>query len=265
MLVVVFRDRLRRRRWDFAGFRAVQHDVVDGALLIVVAVLRVRHGLGRRDLGGDGVGDLAPHGEALLLGGEALLGEARVPNELLKTRAVELAGRRLERRIVHDLPRDLGVRDVEAKLARTLVERGFGDELAHELLVEAQQLGLIRCDRTAELAAELLDAIVVDLAELGDRDLGRADLRDGGLAESAEDVADSPDRKAYGDQAEDDPHDDPPEPIGGGLAHTAEHESPLVHKGISAAGAPFAAKPRIIGMAALGRNLSLLAAITPVW
>ena len=61
-------------------------------------------------------------------------------NELLEAGAVELAVQSLEARIVHDLARDLGVRDVEAKLARALVEGGFGDELADELLVEAQRL-----------------------------------------------------------------------------------------------------------------------------
>src|SRR3954468_4740557 len=99
------------------------------------------------------------------------------------------------------------------------------------------------------------EAIVVDLAELLGGDLGRADLGDGGAAEAAKNVADSPNRKADRDHAENDPHHDPPEPVGGGLTHTAEHESPLVHKGMPAGEEPVPARARIIGMAALRRNL----------
>ena len=87
----------------------------------------------------------------------------------------------------------------------------------------AERARLVRRDRAAELAAELLQALVVDLAELVDGDLGAADLGDGRAAEAAEDVADAPDREADGDQAEHDAHDGLAEPIAGGLAYTSKH------------------------------------------
>ena len=86
--------------------------------------------------------------------------------------------------------------DAEPHLLRLLVERGLGDQLAEQLAVETERARLIRRDRTAELAAELLQAVVVDLAELLDRDFGAADLGDRGAAEAAENVADAPDREA---------------------------------------------------------------------
>src|SRR4029077_17233427 len=188
------------------------------------------------------------------------LGEARIADDLFEARAVELTGWRFERGIVHDLARDLSVRHVEAKLACALVERSFGHELAGELLVKSQEPRLVRRDRAAKLAAQLLDAVVIDLAELLGGDFGRADLGDRRAAEAAEDVADAPDREADRDHAENDRHHDPPEPVGGGLTHTAKHESPLIHKGMPASDPLVPARARIIGMAALHRNLSLLAA-----
>src|SRR4029078_2219253 len=98
-------------------------------------------------------------------------------------------------------------------------------KLADELLVEPQEPRLVRRDRAAKLATELLDAVVVDLAKLLGGDLGRPDLCNGGTAEATEDVADAPDGKAHGNHAEHDRHHNPPEPVGGGLTHTAKHES----------------------------------------
>ena len=63
---------------------------------------------------------------------------------------------------------DLGVGDAEPQLARPLVERGLGDELAEHLPVEAERARLVGRDRPAELAAELLQPVVVELAELLD-------------------------------------------------------------------------------------------------
>ena len=115
-------------------------------------------------------------------------------------RAVELAGEALETRIVGDLPRDLGVADVEPQRARPLVERGLGDHLAEQLPVEAERPGLVGQDRPVQLAAELLQPVLVELAERVDADFGAADLGHGRGAEAAEDVADAPDAEADGDQ-----------------------------------------------------------------
>ena len=112
----------------------------------------------------------------------------------------------------------IGVGHAEAELARPLVERGAGDHLAEDLLLEAERAGLIGRDRTAQLLAELLQPLVILLAELLDRNLGAADLGHGGDAEPAENVADAPDAEADDQEQHDRRHDDAAEPVGRGLS-----------------------------------------------
>ena len=57
-----------------------------------------------------------------------------------------------------------------------LVEGEFGDHLADDLPVEPERARLLERDRPADLTADLLQPLVVDLAELLDADLGTADL-----------------------------------------------------------------------------------------
>jgi len=64
-----------------------------------------------------------------------------------------------------------------------------------------------------ELAAELLQAIVVDLAELLCGNLGAADLGESRLPESLEDVGDAPDAEADDQHAHHHGHYDLAEPI----------------------------------------------------
>src|SRR5207244_11461045 len=97
------------------------------------------------------------------------------------------------------------------------------DELGENLLVDPKQPRLVRRQRARQLATELLHALGVNPAELLGGDLRRPDLGDGGEPEAAKDVADAPDREAERDEAEDGGHDDPSEPIGGGLADTPKH------------------------------------------
>ena len=65
----VFLQHLRRRRGDIAGLGAVERDVVDRALFVFIAIIGVRIGLRQRQLAADRLGDLAPQGQPLLLGG----------------------------------------------------------------------------------------------------------------------------------------------------------------------------------------------------
>ena len=144
----------------------------------------------------------------------------------LEARAVELAVQSPERRVLGDLPRHLGVAQAEPqRLAGALVDHGLGDHLIEQLPVEAQRLRLVGQDRPAQLAAELLQPVLIELAERLDPDFGAADLRERRLAEAAEDVADAPDREADGDQAQDHAHDGAADPIRGGSLNTSEHET----------------------------------------
>ena len=58
------------------------------------------------------------------------------------------------------------------------------------------RLGLFRRQRSADLAADLLQTIVIGLAELLELDFGVADLGEIGAAKAAENVVDAPDRES---------------------------------------------------------------------
>src|SRR5262249_50717362 len=77
--------------------------------------------------------------------------------------------------------------------------------------------------RPVDLTAELVQAIIERLAEVLDRDFAIADLGDRNAARSPQDVADAPEAEDDGKQAHHGSHDDPAEPIGGGLVNTPEH------------------------------------------
>src|SRR6185295_1456084 len=95
-----------------------------------------------------------------------------------------------------------------------------------ELLLEAQRARLLGRDRPANLAAKLLQAVVVELAELLDRDLGRSDLGDRRAPKTPENVADAPQDENTRDQGENDPHQDAADPVGGSLSQSAKHFGP---------------------------------------
>ena len=64
-----------------------------------------------------------------------------------------------------------------------------------------------------KLAAELLQLVGIDLAELLGRNLGAADLGQRRLAESLEDVGDAPNAETDDQNAHHDGHDDLAEPV----------------------------------------------------
>ena len=87
----------------------------------------------------------------------------------------------------------LGVGLSEPEPPRLLVKRCFRDGLLQHLAVEAEGAGLIQRQRAAELAADLLQLVGIELAELVDRDLGVADGGQRRLPEAPENVGDAPD------------------------------------------------------------------------
>ena len=68
------------------------------------------------------------------------------------------------------------------------------------------------------MARKLLQPIIVERAELLDRDLGAPDLGHGRAAEAAENVADAPNREADDQEAHDGGHHRFAEPIGRGVS-----------------------------------------------
>ena len=116
-----------------------KRDVVDAALFVLVALERLDRVLRRLDAARQCQRELAAQIDLALLGDEALFGVAALADQLVEPRAVELAGDAVERRIVGDALGQFGVGDVEPKLLRALVERGFGDQLPEQLPVEADR------------------------------------------------------------------------------------------------------------------------------
>ena len=171
----------------------------------------------------DGARELAPQYLLALFGDESLLGETGLPDGLLEAHAVELTARRLEAGIGGDAFGDLGVGHLETQVADLLVEHDLGDQLGDHLAVDPERTRLIHRELPAELAAELLQAVIVNLAELLDRDLGMANLGDGRTPKAAEHVADAPDRETEHEKAHHGGHDDLADPVGRGFAETSKH------------------------------------------
>ena len=218
MRIEIGGELLGRGHRDVAQLVAVEHDVIDAALLVLVAVDRLGRGLGRGEFADERGCELVAQRLPALLVDEALLGEAGLADQLLEPARVELPVDAVKRRVVGDALGHVGVGNAEAELAGALVEGGLRDHLAEDLLLDAEGTGLVGRDRTAELLADALQAFVVLLAELVDRDLGAADLGHGKDAEAAENVADAPDAEADDEEQHHGRHDDAAEPVGRGLS-----------------------------------------------
>jgi hypothetical protein len=182
-------------------------------LLVLEADQRIDQRLRRLQPCGDRAGDLAPQADAALFGEVTLLGIAELPDQRLEARRVELTVQSPEVGIVVDRAHHLGVGLAKAHPPGFLVERGFREGLLQHLAVNPEGTGLLRGQRTAELAAKLLQLVGVDLAELLGRNLGPTDLRQGRLAESLENVGNAPDSETHNQNAHHHGHDNLAEPV----------------------------------------------------
>ena len=113
-----------------------------------------------------------------------------------------MPGEPAEHRIVADALGDLVVRQIETEPAHLFVDRGFGQQLAEHRPVQAERARLLGRDRPSHLADQLLQTVVVLLAELLDADFGAADLGQRRTSEALEYVADAPDREDDRDHAQ---------------------------------------------------------------
>jgi hypothetical protein len=107
----------------------------------------------------------------------------------------------------------LGIGLAEPETARVLVKRCFCDRLLQHGAVEPEHAGLLLRQGTAELAANLLQPIGIDLPELVDRDLSPAHRGSRRLSEAAEDIGDAPDAETDDQNAHDHRHDGLAEPV----------------------------------------------------
>ena len=126
---------------------------------------------------------------------------------------IELAVQSPEIGIAVDRAHGLGVGLAKAHAARFFIERSLGNGLLQHLAVKPERAGLLRRQRAAELAAELLQLVDVDLAELLGGNLGAADLGEGRLSESLENVGDAPNSETDDQNAHHHGHDRLAEPV----------------------------------------------------
>ena len=156
---------------------------------------------------------MPPQRHPPLVGDVALLGVAQLADHALKAHRIELAVEALESRIADDEAHGLFVGLPKPEPPRILVKRRLRDGLLQHLAVEAERAGLFHRQRAAELTSDLLQAIGVELAELIERNLGVADLGQGRLAESPENVGDAPDAEADDQYAHHHGHNGLAEPV----------------------------------------------------
>ena len=131
----------------------------------------------------------------------------------METRWVERAIDALEVGVAENHAHGFFVGLSKAKPARFLVKSGFGNGLLQHLAIEPEGAGLIRSQRAAELAADLLQPVGIDLAELVGRNLGTADLGQRRLSEPPENIGDAPDTETDDQYAHHRGHNDFAEPV----------------------------------------------------
>ena len=102
----------------------------------------------------------------------------------------------------------------EPEQARLFIQRGLSEGLFQQLPVKAEGPRLLRGQRTAELAAKLLQLVGVKLAELVYRNLGVTDGRQRRLTIAPEDIGNAPVTKTDNQRAHGQGHDRFAEPIG---------------------------------------------------
>ncbi len=136
-----------------------------------------------------------------------------MPDRGLEAPGIECAANTLEVGIIDDHAHGLGLGLSEPQPPRFLVKGGFRNGLLQQLAVEAEGPGLIRRQRAAELAADLLQLLGIVLTEFIDRNLGAADRGQCRLAETLEDIVDAPNSETDDQNAHHHGHDALAEPV----------------------------------------------------
>src|SRR6202041_1615784 len=158
-------------------------------------------------------GDLTSQRDPPLLGDKTLLAVTELPDQALETLRVERTVDALKVRIAEDRLQSFFVRLSKPKPPGLFVECGFRDGLLKHLAVKPERAGLILGQRTAELAADLLQPIIVDLAELLGRYLRASNLGERRLPEASENICDAPNAETDNQDAHHHGHDNFAEPV----------------------------------------------------
>ncbi len=213
VIIEIAGQRLRRWRFDRSRLRRFEFDVFDCPLFVLVAAQRLDHRLRWLGAGRNRTRDLTPQRYLALVRDISLLGKAELADHGLETLRVEIAVDALEIGIARDQAPRLVVGFSKAEPARFLVERCFRDGLLQHLAIEAEGAGLLHRQRAAELTADLLQPVGIELAEFIDRDLGVADRGQRRLPEPPEDVGDAPESKTDNQNAHHHGHNGLAEPV----------------------------------------------------
>ena len=121
---------------------------------------------------------------------------------------------------------DFGIGNAEPHLLGALIEAGLGDHLAEHLPVEAERAGLFRRQRMAELAADLLQPVLIGLPELVDAGFRSSRSWQASSWPKPLKMSLMPQTaKLPASKRHDHAHDDAAEPIFGGFTDTSKHVS----------------------------------------
>ena len=213
MIFEIGGQRLRRRRIDRSGLGRAELDVFDRALLVLESRQRLQENLRRFKPGRNRSGDLTSQRNPPLFGDKTLLAVTELPDQELEAPWVERAVDALEVRIAEDQLQGFLVGLSKPKPPRFFVERCFRDGLLKHLAVKPERAGLILRERTAELAADLLQPISIDLAELLGRYLRASNLGERRLPEASEDIGDAPNAETDDQDAHHRAHNNFAEPV----------------------------------------------------
>ena len=213
VIVEIAGQRFRRWRIDRSGLRGVEFDVFEAALFVLEAAERFDLRFRRLKTGRNRAGDLTPQRHPPLFGDVTLFAVAELPDRGLETLRIERAGYSLEIGIAEDRAHGLGVGLSKPHPPRFFVEGRLGNGLLQHLPVEAEGAGLIHRQRTAELAADLLQLLGIGLAELLGRNLGPADRGERRLSVPPEDVGDTPETETDDQHTHHHGHDGLAEPV----------------------------------------------------
>ena len=204
MIVVEPLQVLVGRLGHCAGGRPRDNDVTEAARLIVVVVERVEEDL----RGGRRLADRAQELTAqiaLTLGGEvALLAHVEVAQGLLQGERIEIAGRVLEGRILHDAFEQRRVADAELQALGVGVDRGAADKPLQHAVVEPGLTRFLDREGAAGVGTHHAQDVALRPRIFLRRDLGIADLDQGLGAIAPENVGNSPNGEADDEQAHQD-------------------------------------------------------------
>ncbi len=152
-----------------------------------------------------------------LLGEIALFGVAELADHGLEAVRIEAAADALEVGVavmIDSAGSRLVATGREPHAARFFIEGGFRDGLLQHLAVEAEGARLVRGQRTAELAAELLQLLGVESGGTRSVEISvRPMVATRGLAEALEDVGDAPNAETDNQNAHHHGHNSLAEPV----------------------------------------------------